>query len=104
MLKEIYPSDLKTMNFEERKEWLPFYGSNSQALKELCVKIIKFKDKDTFFGWYEKKQLLFIVVVSFDKDEVHVNNLLKMSKIVRNKDYYNGLVAIAKRRFLKKLY
>lgn len=103
MLKEIYPSDLKTMNFEERKEWLPFYGSNSQALKELCVKIIKFKDKDTFFGWYEKKQLLFIVVVSFDKDEVHVNNLLKMSKIVRNKDYYNGLVAIAKRRFLKKI-
>ncbi|MDT2813358.1 patatin-like phospholipase family protein [Vagococcus carniphilus] len=103
MLKEIYPSHLKMISFEGAKEWMPFFGSNSQALKELSANMVQLKDTDAFFGWYEKNQLLFIVGVTFYKDEVHVNNLLKMSKTVRNKAYYNGLVAIAKRRFFKKI-
>lgn len=103
MLKEIYPSDLKKMNFSETKEWMPFFGSNSQALKEFNADIVQLNDTDAFFGWYERHRLLFITGVSFCKDEVHVKHILKMSQTVKNRDYYNGLVEIAKRKFLKKI-
>ncbi len=103
LLKEIYPSSLKLIDFDNSMEWLPFHGLNSQAITAFCSSIIQLKENESYFGWYEKKQLLFVVGVSYSKEEVYVHHLLKVNQEAKISDLYQGLIEIGKRRFLKRL-
>lgn len=103
MLKELYPSNFKSLNFDNSAEWLPFFDSKKKTVAEMSTRIVKLNEKDAFFAYYDKNHLLFIVGANFSHEIMEVNSILAMNSSVRLKDYQKGLEEIGKRRFLKKI-
>ncbi|MGO3732415.1 MAG: hypothetical protein ACTJHC_04470 [Vagococcus sp.] len=56
MLRELYPSDLKkwVREVDDLREWLPFFGSNSEAISHVASSIVRLNDAEYVFGWFEK--------------------------------------------------
>lgn len=103
MLKELYPANFRLLNFENSKEWLPFFGSNKKAITEMSNQMVKLNQNEAFFAYYDKNRLLFVVGVVFKQKNMEVNYLLEMSSFVSLTDYQVGLENIAKKRFVKKI-
>lgn len=99
MLKELYPSNFKSLNFDNSAEWLPFFDSKKKTVAEMSTRIVKLNEKDAFFAYYDKNHLLFIVGANFSHEIMEVNSILAMNSSVRLKDYQKGLEEIGKEDF-----
>lgn len=103
MLKELFPSDMQSIPFETSIEWLPFYPTKKAAIQNFNSEIIKLKDEDTFYGYYEKGKLIFIVHLTMSLEVLEIQNLLILSQQVSLFDYQRYLIEIAKRRRAKQI-
>lgn len=64
---------------------------------------MKLDENDSFYGWYQKNKLLFIISVTFKKAAMEIDNIIMMSEGASVSDFELGMVNLAKRRFKDKI-
>lgn len=79
MIKEWVPSQIEVLKKYQPKEWLPFFGSNEQALKELVSRSLKLSDTQVIYAWYKIKRLLAIYDCEIENETMNVTNILRIS-------------------------
>lgn len=98
MLRELYPSDLKkwVREVDDLREWLPFFGSNSEAISHVASSIVRLNDAEYVFGWFEKKRLEMLIACQISESILTITAVQVRSKPLSWRSCHIVLEHIAK--------
>ena len=103
MFKEIYPSELAKLPLDRSIEWLPFYASKQLAITGLSQEIVKMKDQDNVYVWYEKNKPQYLVYLQEEGAALKVKNVLVFTDRLSTGDYLSGLLTLGKNFFKQEI-